>query len=270
MVEIILPALIGGLGVAIVAGPLGSFLVWRRMAYFGDTLAHSALLGVALGLALSVNLNLAVIIVCVLMAMGLVFLLQQRQIASDTLLGILAHTSLSLGLIVVSLMKSRLDLSAFLFGDLLAINTGDLQAIYLGGAVILITLKFLWQPLLAITVHEELAQVEGVPVAATRMALMVLMALVIAVAMKLVGVLLITALMIIPAASARRLATTPEQMAAFASALGCIAVSLGLINSYYFDTPLGPSIVVCSTFIFIIVYSLPLGIFNTPRAETRR
>lgn len=262
MIEIILPALIGGLGVAIVAGPLGSFLVWRRMAYFGDTLAHSALLGVALGLALSVNLNLAVVIVCVLMAMGLVFLLQQRQIAGDTLLGILAHTSLSLGLIVLSLMKSRLDLSAFLFGDLLAINTNDLQAIYLGGAIILIALKILWRPLLAITVHEELAQVEGIPVAATRMALMVLMALVIAVAMKLVGVLLITALMIIPAATARRLASTPEQMAVFASLLGCIAVVLGLCNSYYLNTPLGPAIVVSSTFIFIMVYSLALINFN--------
>jgi len=257
MIEIILPALIGGLGVALVAGPLGCFLVWRRMAYFGDTLAHSALLGIALGMALSVNLNLAVVVVCVLMAVGLVFLLQQRQIAGDTLLGILAHSSLSLGLIVVSLMKSRLDLSAFLFGDLLAIGSSDLQAIYIGGAIILIALKLLWQPLLAITVSEELAQVDGIPVAATRMALMVLMALVIAVAMKLVGVLLITALMIIPAATSRRLSSTPEQMAVKASLLGCIAVISGLTLSYNFDTPLGPSIVVCSTLIFIIVYSLP-------------
>ena len=257
MIEIILPALIGGLGVAVVAGPLGCFLVWRRMAYFGDTLAHSALLGIALGLALSVNLNLAVVVVCVLMAVGLVFLLQQRQIAGDTLLGILAHSSLSLGLIVVSLMKSRLDLSAFLFGDLLAIGNSDLQAIYIGGAIILIALKLLWQPLLAITVSEELAQVDGIPVAATRMALMVLMALVIAVAMKLVGVLLITALMIIPAATSRRLSSTPEQMAVKSSLLGCIAVIFGLMLSYNFDTPLGPSIVVCSTLIFIIVYSLP-------------
>ena len=257
MIEIILPALIGGLGVALVAGPLGCFLVWRRMAYFGDTLAHSALLGIALGMALSVNLNLAVVVVCVLMAVGLVFLLQQRQIAGDTLLGILAHSSLSLGLIVVSLMKSRLDLSAFLFGDLLAIGNSDLQAIYIGGAIILIALKLLWQPLLAITVSEELAQTDGIPVAATRMALMVLMALVIAVAMKLAGVLLITALMIIPAATSRRLSSTPEQMAVKASLLGCIAVILGLIFSYNFDTPLGPSIVVCCTFIFIIVYSLP-------------
>jgi len=257
MIEIILPALIGGLGVALVAGPLGCFLVWRRMAYFGDTLAHSALLGIALGIAFSVNLNLAVVVVCVLMAVGLVFLLQQRQIAGDTLLGILAHSSLSLGLIVVSLMKSRLDLSAFLFGDLLAIGNSDLQAIYIGGAIILTALKLLWQPLLAITVSEELAQVDGIPVAATRMALMVLMALVIAVAMKLVGVLLITALMIIPAATSRRLSSTPEQMAVKASFLGCIAVILGLTLSYSFDTPLGPSIVVCSTLIFIIVYSLP-------------
>lgn len=257
MIEIILPALIGGLGIAVVAGPLGCFLVWRRMAFFGDTLAHSALLGVALGLALSVNLNLAVIFTCVLMAVGLVFLLQQNQIAGDTLLGILAHSSLSLGLIVISLMNSRLDLSAFLFGDLLSIGSNDLYAIFLGGTFILVALKFLWRPLLAITINEDLAHADGVSVTATRISLMVLMALVIAVAMKLVGVLLITALMIIPAATSRRLSGNPEQMAILASIIGCIAVTIGLFLSFYQDTPLGPSIVVSCTLLFILIYSIP-------------
>ena len=192
MMELLLPALLGGIGVALVAGPLGSFLVWRRMAYFGDTLSHSALLGVALGYALELNINITVIVVCLSMALGLVALQQQRYIANDTVLGILAHSSLALGLVVVSLLNdSRLNLSGFLFGDLLSVTTEDLFAIYAGSTIVLITLVLLWRPLLAITLHEELAQVEGVKVFWVRLALMLIIALVIATAMKIVGILLI-------------------------------------------------------------------------------
>ena len=260
MFELLLAPLLGGIGVAIVAGPLGSFLVWRRMAYFGDTLSHSALLGVALAYAWEVNTTLAVVIVCVGVALLLVSLQQQRYIASDTLLGILAHSSLSLGLVVVSLLNdSRLNLNALLFGDLLAITQQDIITIYIGGLGILIAMLFLWRPLLASTIHEELAQVEGVPTLKIQLALMVIIALVIAIAMKIVGVLLITALLLIPAASARRWAKSPEMMAVLASLLGIIAVIAGLYAAYYFDTALGPTIVISCTSIFIIGYALPVG-----------
>ncbi|MGB0205166.1 MAG: zinc ABC transporter permease subunit ZnuB [Neptuniibacter sp.] len=257
MADFLLFALLGGLGVALVAGPLGSFVVWRRMAYFGDTLAHSALLGVSIGFIMDINLNLAVIFCCVVLALVLVAMQRQRLVATDTLLGIMAHSALSLGLVAVALLEIRVDLMAYLFGDLLAIGTEDLLWIYLGGALVLLLLKLLWQPLLAITINEELAQVEGVNVPLTRLILMLLIAVVIAIAMKIVGLLLITSLLIIPAASARRLARTPEQMAIGAGIIGSLSVVGGLALSWHFDTPTGPSVVVISLCLFICLYAIP-------------
>ena len=258
MPDFLLNALLAGLALALVAGPLGSFVVWRRMAYFGDTLAHAALLGVALGFLLDVSPTLAVTVGCVLLALLLVALQQRQPLASDTLLGILAHSTLSLGLVTVSLLDEvRVDLMAYLFGDLLAVGTGDLLWIVAGSALVLALLAWLWRPLLAITVHEELARVEGLPVAAIRLALMLLIAIVIAVAMKIVGVLLITSLLIIPAAAAQRHACTPEQMAGGASALGLLAVCAGLALSWYQDTPAGPSIVVSAAGLCLLSFLLP-------------
>ncbi len=258
MPDFLLNALLAGLALALVAGPLGSFVVWRRMAYFGDTLAHAALLGVALGFLLDVSPTLAVTVGCVLLALLLVALQQRQPLASDTLLGILAHSTLSLGLVTVSLLDEvRVDLMPHLFGDLLAVGPGHLLGLVAGGALVLALLAWLWRPLLAITVHEELARVEGLPVAAIRLALMLLIAIVIAVAMKIVGVLLITSLLIIPAAAAQRHARTPEQMAGGASALGLLAVCAGLALSWYQDTPAGPSIVVSAAGLCLLSFLLP-------------
>ncbi|MGH1462458.1 MAG: zinc ABC transporter permease subunit ZnuB [Neptuniibacter sp.] len=257
MADFLLFALLGGLGVALVAGPLGSFVVWRRMAYFGDTLAHSALLGVSIGFMLEINLNFAVIFCCVALALILVAMQKQRMVATDTLLGIMAHSALSLGLVAVAVLDIRVDLMAYLFGDLLAVGTEDLLWIYLGGALVLLLLKLLWQPLLAITINEDLAQVEGVNVPLIRLILMLLIAVVIAIAMKIVGLLLITSLLIIPAASARRLARTPEQMACGAAVVACLAVLGGLALSWHFDTPTGPSVVVISLCLFLCLYAIP-------------
>ena len=259
MPEFLLLALLGGIGVALVAGPLGSFVVWRRMAYFGDTLAHSALLGIAVGVLFDINFNLAVVSCCVILALILVSLQRQRLVATDTLLGIMAHSSLSLGLVAVALLDDvRVDLMEYLFGDLLAITPTDLFWIYGGGGVVMLLSWKLWNPLLAVTINEELAQVEGVPVARIRLALMLLIGVVIAIAMKVVGILLITSLLIIPAASARRLASSPEQMAVIASLLGVAAVILGLSASMQFDTPAGPSVVVAALVQFLLLYSLPI------------
>src|SRR6478735_8312677 len=227
MPDFLLKALLAGIAVALVAGPLGAFAVWRRMAYFGDTLAHSALLGITFGLLLGVNLNLAVALGCLLLALVLVALQNNRFLATDTLLGILSHSTLALGLICVSVFSdNRIDLMAYLFGDILSVNMLDVLTIWLISTAVIGALAWLWRPLLAITVHEELAQVEGIPVNKVRTALMLLMALVIAIAMKVVGVLLITALLIIPAAASRRLTHTPESMAITASLLGCVAACL--------------------------------------------
>ena len=248
-------ALLGGLGVALIAGPLGCFVVWRRMAYFGDTLAHSALLGIALSFLISVPLNLGVITTSVILAIALMLFSRNKTLAADTLLGILAHSALAIGLVALSFMPDvRIDLTGLLFGDLLAMNRNDLLWIYGGAALILTLLTVLWRGLLMSTIHEELARVEGVPVERLRLLLMLMFALVIAVAMKMVGVLLITALLIIPAATARRLASTPEQMAAMAVVFGFIAVAGGLGMSWHLDTPAGPSVVVTAFVTFLVVY----------------
>jgi len=266
-------ALLGGLGVAVIAGPLGCFIVWRRMAYFGDTLAHSALLGIALGFLLNLKLTvhlelltlssllmLSTLIVCLAIALLLVILESQKRFATDTLLGILAHSALSLGLVALAFLQGeglRIDLYAYLFGDLLAITRTDLYWIYGGGGLILLALVFIWQSLLSITIHEELAQVEGVSVAWIRLLFMLMVALVIAIAMKIVGILLITSMLIIPAAAARSLAKTPEQMAVLASIIGALAVVIGLTLSWHWDIPTGPAVVVAATLLFILTFLLP-------------
>ena len=259
MDDFLIRALIGGFGVAAVAGPLGAFVVWRRMAFFGGTLSHSALLGVALGFLLGINLNVGIFAVCAVVAVLLVALSRPTGLSSDTLLGILAHASLALGLIALSFMETqRIDLMSYLFGDVLATTVFDITLIYLGGGAVGVGLALLWRPLLAATVDEELAMVEGIPVKAVNLGFMVLLAVIVALAMKVVGILLVTSLIIIPAATARRLSTTPEQMAVLAAVVGCIAVATGLWGSMQFDTPSGPSIVAAAFALFVLATVVPV------------
>jgi len=256
--DFLLRALLGGCGVSLIAGPFGSFVVWRRLAYFGDTLAHSALLGVALGFLLHINLTFGVLIICQLLALLLFLGQRQHQLANDTLLGILSHGALSLGLVSLAFMETvRVDLMAYLFGDILAIGITDLLWIFIGGGVALAGLLWLWRPLLAITIHEDLARVEGIAVDRINWIFLSLIALSVAVMMKVVGLLLVTALLIIPAATARRFAQTPETMAALAGLLGCLAVVGGLYGSFTWDTPAGPSIVVSACLLFVLSFLVP-------------
>jgi zinc transport system permease protein len=246
-------AALGGIGIALISGPVGCFVVWRRMAYFGATLAHAALLGVALGLALRIDLHLGVLATGVLVSGALYVLDRNPELASDTLLGILAHSSLAVGLVLVSFMDTvRLDLTGYLFGDVLSIQRRDLAWIGAGGSVCLGVLAWLWRPLLAMTVHEDLARVEGVKIERLRFVFLLLVAVVVALAMQIVGLLLAVSLLILPAATARRLVTTPEAMAAAAVAVGAISVLAGLWGSFTVDTPAGPSIVVAGTLLFAI------------------
>lgn len=255
MIELLLPPLLVGLVLAAVAGPLGSFVVWGRMAYFGDTLAHSALLGIALGFLFQLNPTIAVIAVSSFIAIALTVLQGQRFIASDTLLGIMAHGTLSLGLVIVSLMQNvRVDLLGLLFGDLLATNYLDLIWVLGLGLVIAITLYFIWMPLINLTISRELAQAEGVPVGLIRLLFMLLLACTVAIGMKVVGALLITAMLIIPPAAARKLANTPESMAMLSAAIGAASVVFGLGLSWFADTPAGPSIVLSAVIAFILVF----------------
>lgn len=263
-------ALIGGFGVAFVAGPLGCFIIWRRLAYFGDTLSHSALLGVAIALLLELNITLSVFIVSVLVALMLLLLQKRASLSSDALLGLLAHSVLAIGLVVLAFMSwVRVDLMGFLFGDILAITTVDLALIWGGGAVVLAILAKIWKALFAATVSYDLALAEGGKPDQVNLVFMVLMAAVIAVSMKIVGVLLITALLIIPAAAARRFATSPEQMAVVAIILGIVSVYIGLNGSLEFDTPAGPSIVVAALACFVLSV-LPVNILRKRTGRSQK
>lgn len=246
-------ALLAGLGLAIVAAPLGCFVVWRRMAYYGETVAQAALIGVALGLAFSLDLTASVLIVTLAVS-GLLLLLGRQQVVPfDSLLGLLAHAALALGVIAASLVRGpQVDLVGFLFGDIFAINTTDLAWIFIGGAVALAALVYIWRPLLSLAVHEDLAAAEGGATERTKFIFVVVLALVVAIAIKIVGALLTIAFLIMPAAAARPLARTPEQMAVYAALIGMLAVAAGLFLSLSLDTPGGPSIVLVLAGLFAV------------------
>lgn len=256
-------ALLAGIGVALVAGPLGCFIVWRRLAYFGDTLAHAALLGVALAFLFEINITLAVFVVSAFVSVALLLLQKRAPLSSDSLLGLLAHSALALSLVVLAFMTwVRIDLMGFLFGDILAVSKTDIAIIWAGGFVVLAILVLIWRSFFAATVNRELAEAEGMKPDRANFIFMLLMAGVIAISMKIVGVLLITAMLIIPAAAARRLASGPEQMALLASAIGVAAVVGGLFGSLEWDTPTGPTIVVAVLALFV------LSLFSSPRLRT--
>ncbi len=253
MDEFLIRAGLAGLGVALAAGPLGCFVVWRRMAYFGDSLAHSALLGVALGFALGTNLNLTILIVCLGFALLLVLLQSKGTLATDTALGILSHSALALGIVTIAMLQwLRVDLMGYLFGDILSVGWRDVAWIYAGAAICLIGLAWIWRDLLRATIHEDLALAEGVACVPLRLIFMMLIAVTVAIAMQVVGILLITALLIIPPASARPFARSPEQMASLAALIGVLSVIGGLSASLLWDSPSGPSIVLVATALFTV------------------
>ncbi len=251
-------ALLAGLGVALVAGPVGCFIVWRRMAYFGETLAHSGLFGVGLGLLLGFSLTLGAVATSVAVALLLMLLKSQRQLATDTLLGILSHTSLALGLITVGLVTGASgDHMDLLFGDILTVTTRDVWTVWGGAAAVLAVLSFLWRDLIAMSVHEELAQAEGIKVARVELGFILLIALMTAISMKIVGLLLITALLVVPAAAARRLSATPERMAVIAAVMAGLAVVGGLMASAFVNLTSGPAIVLAAGLLFVLTLAAP-------------
>jgi zinc transport system permease protein len=245
MEPFLIRALAAGVGLAIIAAPLGCFIVWQRMAYFGETIAQASLIGIALGLLLQLNVTASALAVALAVALLLIVLARQKLVPLDSILGLLAHAALAVGVIATSLVRGPpVDLMGYLFGDIFAVTTGDLWWVYLGGAVVLATLGWLWQSLLAIAVHEELALAEGVKCDFVKGVFVVLLTLVIAVAMKIVGILLAIAFLIMPAAAARAFATTPEGMAAVATFVAVAGVLAGLALSFTYDVPGGPAIVV--------------------------
>ncbi len=215
-------ALIAGIGIALVTGPLGCFVVWRRLSFFGDTLAHSALLGVLLSVAFDLNISLTIFTVSSLIALLLLRLQKTTNLPSDALLGLLSHSSLAVGLVILGFLSFiRFDIMGVLFGDILSVNVNDLLAIWIGGAIILLVLWFIWKPLIAISI-------------------------------KMVGLLLITGMLIIPTTMARNLSNNPKQMVILSIIGGLLSVFIGLYTSFEINTSSGPTIVVVALILFIL------------------
>tara|TARA_Y100001970_G_C14252575_1_gene872907 strand:- start:4196 stop:4999 length:804 start_codon:yes stop_codon:yes gene_type:complete len=256
-------AVIAGIGISIVAGPLGCFVIWKRMSYLGDTMAHSALLGVAIGIFIEINIILGVFAVAICVGFLLFIFQSQKQLPNDAILGTLSHASLAIGVLVISTMYSvRIDFMSFLFGDILSVSKIDLYFIFGGGLVIFIALFWLWKPLIAITFDNELAQAEGIPVIKVQIFFMIMIAAIIALSIKIIGILLVTSLLIIPVSTARRFSKTPEQMAIGGSLIGILSVWLGLETSFQIDTPSGPSIVIVAVIFFLISNFFPIKKIN--------
>ena len=246
-------ALIAGIGVALVTGPLGCFVVWRRLSYFGDTLSHSALLGVTIAYSFELNIALSVFIISSVVALILIQLQKKTNLPGDALLGLLAHSSLAVGLVVIGFLTFiRFDIMGLLFGDILAVTTNDLIIIWTGGALILFVLKLIWKPLFASTVNYELAEAEGLNPDRSKAIFTILMAAVIALSIKMVGLLLITGMLIIPAAMARNISDSPKKMVLYSVIGGLLSVILGLFSSLEFNTSSGPSIIMAALVLFIL------------------
>jgi len=243
---------LAGVGLSLATGPLGAFVVWRRMAYFGDATAHAAILGVALALAADLPVGLGTLAVALLMAVT-VATLAARGWAMDTTLGVLAHSALAFGLVAISFVHGvRTDLSAWLFGDILAVTRGDLAYIWGGASLVAAVLIWRWSALLTATLNEDLAHASGLNPDRERLVLVLALAVVVAVALKVVGALLIAAMLIIPAAAARGLTRSPESMALVAVVIGAVASICGLGLSLWQDSPAGPSIVACAAVVFAL------------------
>ncbi len=255
-------ALIAGIGIAIVTGPLGCLVIWRRLSYFGDTLAHSALLGVTLAYAFSINISLSVFIISGTVALLLISLQKRTKLAGDSLLGLLAHSSLAIGLVLIGFLSSiRFDLMGLLFGDILAVTTQDILIIWFGGLIILGILFYIWKSIFAATGNYDLAAAEGMKPDLSNFIFTILLAGVIAISIKMIGALLITGLLLIPAATARSLSNNPFQMVILSILIGITSVITGLFGSLELNTASGPSIVVAALVLFIISIS-----FNKSRA----
>lgn len=249
----LLHALLAGIGVALMAGPLGCFIAWRQLTYFGDAVAHAALLGVVLALLLNADANAGILAVAAAITLAVFWLQREKRLHSNTILGVCAHGALALGLVLLSLSTSiTLDVNGLLFGDILAVSMRDIALIWGMAALVLGMIIISWKPLMRLTLHADIAAVEGTPVHALEFRLMLAIALAVAVSIKLVGMLLITSLLIIPAASARYFSRTPTQMALVSCLTGIIAVAGGLAASLTWDTPAGPSIILAGLGIFVV------------------
>lgn len=253
MSELMIRAVLAASGIGLLAGMLGSFVIWRRMSYMGDAMGHASLLGVVLGLMLGVLPPYAVVVVAVIIGLVLSQLQKDKRLPFDALLGVVSTGGLALGLVLYSLLPTRqVDLYGYLFGDVLAVSDMQLGLIYAAMTVQAGLIALNWRPLLRMIIHEEIARVEHVPVVRLQMLMTVLIAVTVALALQVVGMLLITAMLVVPPLAARTVASSPRQMVLGSMVLGVIAAVGGVMLSYQHNLSTGPSIVLVAVMLFML------------------
>jgi zinc transport system permease protein len=234
------------------AGPIGCFVLWRRMAYLGESVAHMGLLGAAIGLLIGVSPLIGVGVLAIVAAL-LMARADNGLIPAGSFVGIVGHAGLALGFILLATMETvRTDLLGYLFGDVLALSNQDILSIAIAGALVVLGTIFFWRAWLMTTVNADIARAEGRTNRFAEVAFLILVAILVAVGLRVVGALLIVALIIVPPAAARTLSRTPEAMALLAALIGAMSAPLGVAASYWKDIPTGPSIVLAAIAIFLL------------------
>jgi zinc transport system permease protein len=256
MENFLIRAILVGLGLVSAMCPLGCVVLWRRLSYFVDAIAHASLLGIVIGLSYR-HLMHPIIIVFSMIFACILFLLRREQ-STDALITIFSYVFLSLGLFLLVFIphNTQIDLFSFLFGDVLLASWKDIAFIGTCTCLLLVWFYFRWQHLLLLSISEDLAVIEGINPRRIEFEFMMIVAFFIALSISIVGVLLIVALLVIPASAARNLSSSAKDMLILSVFMGAISFLVGIGASYYLDTPSGPSIVLASTIIFIMSLAL--------------
>jgi zinc transport system permease protein len=240
-----------GLLISLLCGPMGSLVLWQRMSFFGDTLAHASLLGVSMAALFDIPLPLGLGGTTLAVGFFIHLLSQKKNLPLNTLLAIATQITLALGIIGISLTRQQGYMTSFLFGDLLALDRLDLILICAVVPLVLSLIKLFWRPFIIVILNEEIAAAEGLPVRRLKLIYTLVFALSIAIVSRTVGVLLVVSLLIIPAAAARLVSKTPESMAIRAIIIGMASICLGLFLSWKLDLPTTPTVTLSATLILI-------------------
>ncbi|MFH0830834.1 MAG: metal ABC transporter permease [Parcubacteria group bacterium] len=249
--DIFLRALAVGLLIALAAGSLGTMVVIRRMSFFADAIAHASLTGIALGVLLQIDPLWAAIVFSLAVGLGIAWLARRNTLALDTIIGVFYSTAVALGVIIIGGLKGiRIDLESFLFGDILAVSRVDLVVAAVLVVVVLVVFGFILGPLVQLALNRDLARVQGVKVNLYEILFMSLMALMVAVGIKLVGIVLIGPLLIMPAAAAKNVSRSLLGMLVLSLILALVGVVAGMYGSVWLASPVGPTIVVAMAVLF--------------------
>jgi zinc transport system permease protein len=247
-------ALAAGLVVGVCAPLIGTFLVQKRMSLIGDGIGHVAFAGVAAGLLLEVAPIWAALVACVLGALAVEWLRSRGRAAGDLALALFFYAGLAAGVVLLGVGTGLgPDVFTFLFGSILTVTRGDLILVLVLGIAGLAVIAVLYRGLVAVAIDEESARVSGVPVTALNVTLAALAGVTIAVSMRIVGILLIAALMVLPVMTASRLAASLRATLIAAMEIGLVSVLLGLVAAYYLDLAPGGAIVLIAAGMFVLV-----------------